>query len=382
MGGHGGRPYREVVPTSRAPRLLVCAAAVCAAVVLVASQLGGGAEPRSEVGTQDDDTIQLDRAHPRSLPLPDLAGDGAATSATAGTPTTGGRAPSTSAGPGTTSAPSTTATRQGPAHLRGRIVYASSSPVEGSVWSMRPDGTDRRLEVACPTGPGAASGFDVSPDGTRLARTCGAGAVVQDVDDGETTVVGPSDFWAAPLMSWSPDGRHLALTRFVDQHVTVVDLATGGMRTITPDPPLPAPLVVSWSPDGTRLVTGTLDVIDVATGATASLVPLLPGVPGAVAHQATTARWAPNGWIYFQEHAGDGERSLLHTFDRLNPATGTVQRLLDIPDFLDWPGFLPDGRVVVRMSRTTVTVLAADGSSGHELDAPIGMTGFTAARRA
>ncbi len=357
-----------------------------------AVSLDARADPSSELTTSPPDTGSVVVGTPGTptTHAPTTTSLSASSRTTSDVPTT--------AAPGTAPQPSATTATTSPVlrSLVGRVAYAEPNPSDMSVWSMLPNGTDRRLLPECPPGAsGFGSDIDVSPDGTRIVRSCGAprgsaagttlngyGLVVQAVDGSSTRTIVPLAAFNAASVRWSPNGREIAVAGASgpnDPNVAIVDVATGALRRIAA-----VPLVgtITWSPDGTRLLMGNLIVIDVATGTTTDLATLLPDVPGAVTHFAQAARWAPSGSIYFGESAGDGTTSLVYSFDRMDPVTGTVQRLFDIPDFIDTADFLPNGRIILRWSRTQVATFGPDGGSRTLFESTYTQRSFVSARPA
>jgi TolB protein len=233
------------------------------------------------------------------------------------------------------------------------------------------------------------SPVDVSPDGTQLVRNCGAppaeavapsgyGLIVQDVDGGHSRVLVETEVFDVPYARWSPDGGEIALMWFNRSGIDIIDIATGNVRTITPDVPVFG--TPSWTPDGTRLIVAGMVMVDVATGATTGLADLLPGVPGSTDHRGSQARWAPDGWVYFEESASDGTAYLVHSISRLDPATGALERLLDIPNWVEDIELLPDGRVMAHLGFETLVVMASDGTAPTVIQTAYPMHGFVAPR--
>jgi Tol biopolymer transport system component len=126
----------------------------------------------------------------------------------------------------------------------------------GSIWTMKPDGTDQRRLTAdvdardpawCPSDTRIAFTL-VGTEGFDLWTMRGS-----DGGDRRQVTAGPAvDFEPA----WSPDGTRLAFTRgSMDGDpgdVYAIDLATGAVTQVTNSPEYDHQ--VAWSPDGRRLV--------------------------------------------------------------------------------------------------------------------------------
>jgi len=102
----------------------------------------------------------------------------------------------------------------------------------------------------------------------------------------------------ASLLSWSPDGRHIAT--FVGDTLYVI--AESGQVVATVDTRRNCDHTVAWSPDGDQLAFNSDDAVQVATlgGRGVSVAQLIatPWSKGRVA-------WSPNGrWIAFEEASG------------------------------------------------------------------------------
>ena len=122
----------------------------------------------------------------------------------------------------------------------------------GQVWTIAASGADRRL--LC-TRCVAISGGDQlawSPHGHRLAARAPAGIVLIDP---VTRRVAPVRISRGVVgLSWSPDGRSLALT-LAGEGLAILDVATGKHR-IVDGARVAGP--VAWSPDGRTIVFATI----------------------------------------------------------------------------------------------------------------------------
>jgi Tol biopolymer transport system component len=156
----------------------------------------------------------------------------------------------------------------------GRIVFAG--PLEPTLWSMRPDSSDRQLLTTLPTSTkyrAVISSISFSADGTRLAASyeqvgrntrCGAAfntcqsIVIMNGDGRNQRFIYSSDKVAFSRLALSPDGRRVAFTRVVDANVPgrekeplfLIDSDGTHLTKLTRPPSLRVDWSPSWSPDG------------------------------------------------------------------------------------------------------------------------------------
>lgn len=144
-----------------------------------------------------------------------------------------------------------------------RIVFSTyDGSVEG-LWSMRLDGSDRRLIKT-----GAAIDPNVSPDGRRVAlmdfngEPFGQALFTVGINGGRTFQVTPFSFNVGFRLDWAPDGRQLAFIHNVDlaDPALSINIATvrpdgTGVRFVTGFRAGQArALFGSYSPDGRWIV--------------------------------------------------------------------------------------------------------------------------------
>jgi Tol biopolymer transport system component len=132
------------------------------------------------------------------------------------------------------------------------VATVSCSPTTGhplkhcEIWTMRFDGSNRRRVPLRADQQGQLTSVSWSPDGRRIAvgRTRADGGNVTTVADADGANEADVAFGGSP--DWSPDGSHLAYVDATGLHV--LDLATGTARFVTADA-----TSASWSPDGRRI---------------------------------------------------------------------------------------------------------------------------------
>lgn len=129
---------------------------------------------------------------------------------------------------------------------------------------IRPDGSgDHPLLDRSPFGQLHP---DWSPDGTRIAYATDNDIWIVDADGSAPTLVfdcvAPCVYGNDP--AWSPDGNEIAFISgtpdgdVAHQAASVVDLATGAVRTLYESEGADFPAYVRWSPDGTQVI---LDIV-------------------------------------------------------------------------------------------------------------------------
>ena len=105
--------------------------------------------------------------------------------------------------------------------------------------------------------------FDIawSPDGKSVATTAGAGFTVRIWDATPPTPVYASDREGLAWNDWSPDGEHIATINYLDRTVVIWDPETGETQLVIQTGATDDLQDVWWSPDGTRLMTTSWDML-------------------------------------------------------------------------------------------------------------------------
>lgn len=207
-----------------------------------------------------------------------------------------------------------------------------------------PDGTGRQL-LFTPL----VESPSASPDGLRVAyiTTPSNRLVVRTLaTQGELDLEWPT---VPTSVSWSPDGRLLAVLDFND------DTRNGALNLVQPDGTgrrvltlgVFYPALVSWSPDGARLLvtrfTGELEIVHAGTGA----------VERQLDANGEWGIWSPDG----QQAIYTRNRDPTPSFRVVN-RDGTNRRQLLLSDPPDpprglssfvWPTISPDGRYIVAL---------------------------------
>jgi len=175
----------------------------------------------------------------------------------------------------------------------GRIAYTSYVRLFPQIWTMKPDGSDKR-EIA--TGLGLNASPSLSADGTQIAFAGSARGstdiyVVNAGGGGLRRLTETRALEAAP--AWSPTGRQILYTsdQSGNPQIHVVDAEGTGARRVTfagnwNDES-------AWSPDGSRIAFAcrnegdfNICVMDFATGQTVQLTS-----EGSNGHPS----WSPDG---------------------------------------------------------------------------------------
>jgi hypothetical protein len=165
----------------------------------------------------------------------------------------------------------------------------------------------------------------VSPDGRHTVTVNGDEVRVQSIDANASDMTFTFPLGDSPgeaRISWSPDGRYLAVWSegngpIAPHSMWVVDVATG--RTTAGPVDTIGFVNAAWSPDGARIADGSREGLHVVTARTGETNVLRLG---ADVSGYTDLQWAPDGrWLVFQPATGAYE---VH---RLNPDTMASRRL-------------------------------------------------------
>lgn len=147
--------------------------------------------------------------------------------------------------------------------INGRIVFTVlAAPGNRDIYSMNPDGTDRRPLTS---GPADDWSPDVSPDGRKIAFTrrevpgTTEQVYVMAADGGRIRKLTSFEPGTAREPAWSPDGKEIVFSGLpagTDHADLFVTSAAGkNIRRLTDFPDVPAVSVdqPAWSPDGKRI---------------------------------------------------------------------------------------------------------------------------------
>lgn len=194
----------------------------------------------------------------------------------------------------------------------GRIAYTTYARLFPQIWTMKPDGTEKR---ELPTGVELNASPAISPDGSQIAFAGSARGntdiyVVGASGGGTRRLTNTRALEASP--AWSPTGRQLLYTsdQSGNPQIHVVDAEGSGARRVT--------LAgnwndeAAWSPDGSRIAFAcrnegdfNICVMDFATGQTVQLTS-----EGSSGHPS----WSPDGQkiVYSSRR---GRSTQIHTMD-------------------------------------------------------------------
>lgn len=392
----GADTYGSRVPVLRT-RIVLAACALIAVAGLVAVALPDNKAPRATVGTEDDPSLDDDRDTADLAPgtpaeeSGDHDADAGAAEVMAGAPprgatTTTTAAPRAAAGAPTTapsgeqvSPPANGSPADAPSPtLLHRLAYSvlvgTGRDTTSEIWSVREDGTDRRRELpTCSYGPHLGDAFDVAPDGLAVARVCGDtgtsggssvspdfGVAVQDLATGATTTVVNLSVWDSASARFSPDGRRLAVT--AGGRLLVVDLDDLEQHDLTPSPSTNLS-GLTWSPDGTNLMTNELRIIDLTTGLVTDRSDLFEPLPDGWMSSSQSATWGPDGLVYLWSSYSFDLFAGTHRVHRADLATGARGLVREQLGYLWFEGVLDGGRVLLRDPERAIIV----GPAGQDV---------------
>jgi serine/threonine protein kinase len=202
-------------------------------------------------------------------------------------------------------------------YMKGKHALHRSESGNREIWSIRPDGTDNRLEI---------------------------------LEEGSV--------WGTMLFCWSPDGNSIAYSRtFPEGHceVMVHDLQTGEERQATFDRKIN--LVTNWSSGGIITSSDRRGLLSLW------LVPVNGGEPV----------WITKGCAreFGAVVSADGTRCV-YSQDAVigdlwvSSLDGEARRIASGSYALQAPSFSPDGTRIVAVRAGTAFVMAADGSNRRE----------------
>ena len=225
---------------------------------------------------------------------------------------------------------------------RGSLV-AAAWPADGVVRVLRTT-TGRVIRTVNVPAP---SDTTLSPDGTQVAVSSFQGrAFAVDVKTGRRTATYLHDGFATRGVSWSPDGRYVAIANDTDGG-SVFEAATGIRRFVPPG--VTFTLSFAWDPTGDHVIAGGED-----SGATYVWRLGKSGVTEVAALPAQEMRsgivgvaFSPDGTKVM---AGDADGTAVKIWDLGRQGDAEVAHLPATKDYISDVGFLPDGRHLVAHS--------------------------------
>jgi Tol biopolymer transport system component len=189
-----------------------------------------------------------------------------------------------------------------------------------------------------------------SVDSQEIAFSVDGTMFVIPAGGGEAAVLAEAPDWESWSIEWSPDGKTLAAFAYLqdepNNHIMLIDRATGEMRRLTPPEEGEYKEILAWHPSGQQIsymYYNTEDnngsrVIDVATGEIRDLSDLPEPMWDYV------GIWGPDGRYYFGAGVrGMGNDWSVHAFD---PASGNYETILKKPGrSMDLPTWSSDGKL-------------------------------------
>ncbi len=233
-----------------------------------------------------------------------------------------------------------------------------------------------------PTQSPAAAAF---PPGSIAFVPRGGPVYVADHDGAHAVEIAPpqpGEGWN-PVISFSPDRRHLAFMRISTSGGRLVIVSPDGRITGSVSLPLSTPvpweLQFSWAPDGQRLATYTPDdpgrlVIVGVAGTRLSTIALPEGAGGRESYGAAMLPWSPDGhWVAVRNGQiagyllvatdGSGSRPLV--------TPSLASRVETNRQFMAWS---PDSRIALNQwDPARVEILSPEGTAFHEVPLPDGL---------
>lgn len=250
----------------------------------------------------------------------------------------------------------------------GLITFDSA----GDIWTMRPDGTDRRQLT---TSPALEHSPVWSRDGSRLAywsqeaATTPSSLIVVDANGSDRRTIASDPGGRSPWsLDWSPDGRHVAYSLGSEtdpsgERIVVAETDGSGFAEVG-DPDLTA-LKPEWNPDGSKLAFAAnragLDQGVYLMAPDGTGVRKLSQIVDLDQYAFFTLDWSPDGQTILTNAAS---QVLAIAAD----GTGERELTTDVSSALV-PTYSPDGERVAFLSlgADTFLVMAADGGAQAEL---------------
>lgn len=255
-----------------------------------------------------------------------------------------------------------------PAHAtfpgaNGKIAFAISNT--GGIATVRPDGTGQRS--LAPPGAGDPAW---SADGTTIAYSEGGSADVAGVyvtrgrrDSFPWKV---ADYGTHP--TWSPDGSKIAFARRSDIYSVTVEQGPNGSFSGTGETNLTNTSdyesMPAWSPDGTSIafIRTPVNVSGVA-----DLYTMNPDGSGQtlLTNNASFPDWSPDGQkILFGSSRPSSLGDIAGIYSIQADGSGRALILDDAGWGAVWS---PDGKEILTVYGTTLSVMNADGTGAHDL---------------
>jgi DNA-binding winged helix-turn-helix (wHTH) protein/Tol biopolymer transport system component len=246
----------------------------------------------------------------------------------------------------------------------GQSVAYTSFP-DGNLWRSKIDGSEKRqltfrpLRVFSP---------QWSPDGQQIAfsadLTGGKRGVYLVSSEGGTPRRVLASEQSQSGVNWSPDGNRLVFgTLFVpNAPVYIFDLSTQSVAIVRGSNGLYDP---QWSPDGNIIAAitngerGKLKLLDIAAEKWTETVDFPIGYP----------RWSHDGkYIYFQYSRKEGEGAARESIGRLRLDGARTENVVDVKDlgrvttgtFVDWFGLAPDDSPLFTRDASTQEIYAIE----------------------
>jgi DNA-binding winged helix-turn-helix (wHTH) protein/Tol biopolymer transport system component len=246
----------------------------------------------------------------------------------------------------------------------GQWVAYTSFP-EGELWRSKIDGSERRQLTFRPL---RAFLPRWSPDGRQIAFSA-------DVTGAKRSVFLISSEGGAPRrvlaseqsqsdVNWSPDGNRLVFgSLFVpNAPIYIFDLRTQSVTAVKGSEGFHSP---RWSPDGSVIAAmangdlGKLMLFDIAKEKWVEAVSFPVGYP----------TWSHDGkYIYFQYSNNEEQQSLRESIGRIRLADAKIENVVDLKDvgrvttgtFVEWFGLAPDDSPLFARDASTQEIYAID----------------------